>query len=92
MSKRIPAEVWPVGDYLAEEMAARNWTSRDVALRMGGANLREVAIDQCCVDLTLYVHDKNLRLGDEFARKLGRAFDVSPDLFLNLERTWLETP
>ena len=87
---QVPAEAFPLGEYLKDEMDARHWTSRDVALRMGGATLDEVALDQLCVDLILHIDDPNLMLDEATAIKLGRAFDVSPQYFLNIDRAYRE--
>ncbi len=74
--------------YIAEEMETRGWSRADVANRMGV---------ECCARnlfaLDLYLEAgpsfPSLRLGQDTADRLARAFDVSPDLFLNLEAAWL---
>lgn len=76
--------------FIEEEMDARGWSSLDVARRMAG----DPARNQIAIDIYLAVgtrKDKpptNLRLGN-MADDLGRAFDVSPRLFRNLESAWL---
>lgn len=86
---RVPAETFPPGIFLAEEMEARGWTSRDVARRMGETEESKIALDELVVDLILHVHDKGARVGDDTAKKLGLAFGVEPQFFLNLEAAWL---
>lgn len=85
-----PAEVWPVGTFIQEEMDARGWDMATVAYRMGATTLRDASLNLCCVAMLLAVHDKNLVLDRDTAEGLGRAFDVSPDYFLNLDRMWRE--
>lgn len=87
-SERIPAEVWHPGHFILEEMQERGWSSRDLALKIGGT-AREIAINEVAIDLAIYVDDKNLRLGADLIRDLARAFDVSPEFFQNLENAWL---
>lgn len=77
-----PAEVFPVGHYIAEELEARGWSDVDLARRMGGDN---PAVDLLCVQMLLAVHDPNLILDESTARKLARAFGTSHELFLNLD-------
>ena len=35
MSERIPAEIFPPGDFIKEELEAREWTQRDLAEILG---------------------------------------------------------
>lgn len=83
---RQVAEAFPTGVFIQEEMDARGWSEEDVALRMGGR--REFDYNLLCLGLMLHVHDKRLILDLETAEGLGRAFDVSPELFLNLDAAW----
>lgn len=82
--ERIPAEVFPPGEFIREEMDARGWSAEDLAERFGG----DYAIDLLVVNLCLHVHDTSLILGRNTAEKLGRAFGVSPEFFLNLDTMW----
>lgn len=81
-----PPEAFPPGLYLKEEMAARGWTIDDVVARMGDG--RDANIDRLCLEFVLYVFDPNLLINNDLAIRLGRAFDVSPDLWLNLNQAW----
>lgn len=83
-----PIEVWPLASYLAEEMEARDWTTDDVAKRMGGELWRD-----CLVVATLLsVQEDNLIVGDDTFIGLSLAFDVSEDLFRNLDQLWRDYP
>jgi HTH-type transcriptional regulator / antitoxin HigA len=80
-----PAEVFPVGEYLEEEMEERGWSSRDVAERMGG----DVSVNECAVDLILNVSEmRGLRLGKETAEGLARAFGTSAQFWTNLDNSY----
>lgn len=77
-----------VTEFIQEELDARGWSRAELANRMG--------MDACVRNLlvldTLFAvgpTHTNCRLGQDTADRLGRAFDVSADLFLNLERAWL---
>ena len=77
--------------YILEEMEVRGWGYSDVAVRMGGKDKEAVGIDCLALEMYCTVHDTGLRIGDESADGLGRAFGVSPQLFLNLEKAWLSS-
>lgn len=81
---------YPPGLFIEEEMVARGWSSSDVAVRMGGATVDEIGHDQLVVELIIAIRDgkENCLIGDDTARKLARAFDVSAEFFVNLEAQW----
>lgn len=86
-----PAEVFHVGEYLQEEMDERGWTVEDVAKRMGGDDIR---VDMLTLELLLSAHEMDWNeigggyyLGETEAHQLGVAFGVSPQLFLNIDKT-----
>jgi plasmid maintenance system antidote protein VapI len=84
-----PAEAFHPGEFIAEEMQHRGWDLIEMAVRMGGES---VAVNHLALEmyLTIGATDKRLRIGETMAAQLGVAFDVNPELFLNLERAWLE--
>lgn len=73
--------------YIAEEMEARGWNRDMLAMRMGP----EFGIWRLCLDLYFEVGPEktNMRIGAKTVAAFSRAFGVSPDFFLNLERAWL---
>ena len=83
---RIPAEVWPLGEHLQDEMSARGWSLDDLHRRLG-----DNPVTCCAVDLILAVHDKHLILDAETADALGRAFDLDPQYLINLDHAWRES-
>ncbi len=84
-----PIEVFPLAEYLGDEMQARGWTIEDAGGRMG---VQGPARDTLTLALAMAVQKDNLLLTDEFMDGLARAFDVSPQFFRNLHRTWLNHP
>lgn len=83
IADRRLAECFHVGEFIADEMAARGWTSRDVAARMGG---EDDALDELALDLLIACPE--VLLGDDMPPKLARAFGVPAELFVNLDRAY----
>ncbi len=81
---QLPAEVFPPGEFIQEEIEARGWTIRELAERMGG-NVDE---NHCCLELLIYAPMKNMILDDETAAQIGAAFGTSAKLWINLDRSW----
>lgn len=90
MSEREPAEVFPLAEFLADEMTARGWQTEDVAVRMGGD--RHVWRNLMCLNLVMCVHNDGLLIDDETFAGLAHAFDVSEEYFRNLDKMWREWP
>ena len=85
-ANRVPAQCFPVGEFIADEMAARGWTIYDVARRMGDGDQATWALT---VDLLIECSDNpGVVLDVETAQRLGKAFDTSADLWLNLHRAY----
>ncbi|HKM53589.1 MAG TPA: HigA family addiction module antitoxin [Isosphaeraceae bacterium] len=74
---KSPAQAFPPGDFIREELEARGWTQRDLAEIIG----RPVQAISAIV---------NGRRGvtPETAVALGAAFGTSPDFWLNLESAY----
>ena len=79
---RIPAETYPVGTFIAEELAARGWSVRDLAERMGG----NAASNEVAVHILIDVDDEGVLLGEETAQQLSLAFGVSAQFFIALDK------
>ncbi len=73
--KRIPDETFPVGEYIADELAARKWSNAELASRTGLAPSE-------IVDIILGT--KKILAKD--AEAIGRAFGTSAELWLRLQR------
>lgn len=82
----VPAEAFPPGEYIEDEMKARGWDEEAVAERMGG--VRDYGMNLLCLQMLLAVRDTGLILDPETAAGLSRAFGVSAQYFLNLDATW----
>lgn len=92
-AERRPAEVFHPSVFIREEMEARGWNIQLLSIAMSEEDdAMEIAINRMTLDLYFDLDPKitNARLGKETASKLARAFDVSPDYFLNLEAAWLK--
>lgn len=76
-------------EFIKDEMEARGWTLKDVAARMGVVPLHDYGLHYLALEMYFAVHEPNLRIGQDTADALGRAFGVNPQFFLNLEAAWL---
>ena len=72
-----PAEVFPPGDFIREELAARGWSQSDLA-RVIGRPLQ--AVNQ--------IINGRKRITVETSKELGLAFGTGPELWLNLENSY----
>lgn len=77
MSQRVPAEVFPPGDFIREELEARGWT-QDVLADVIGTSLR----------LVNEIITGKRAITVETARALAEAFETSPNLWMNLESAY----
>lgn len=84
LASRIPAEVFPVGIFILEEMKARGWTTHKVAALMRGPT----DVNELAIELTLYAPTKGVLLGEDMGRDLARVFGTSEDYWLNLDKAW----
>ncbi len=77
MATRTPAQVFPPGEFIKEEMEARGWTQDDLATVMGRP--RKLVVE-------LIAGDKLLT--PETAWDLGAAFGTGPEVWMNLESAY----
>src|SRR5688572_15333775 len=77
MNARVPAEVFPPGDYLAEELEARNWTQTELAEILGRP-----------ARLVNEIIAGKRAISPETAKGLSAAFGTSPELWMNLETAY----
>ena len=77
MSRRVPAEVFPPGEIIREELEARGWTQSDLAEILGRPLV-----------LVNEIVTGRRAITPETARGLGDAFGVDPQFFLNLESAY----
>ena len=73
----IPAEVFSPGEFLAEELEAREWTQTDLA---------EILDCPQCIADEIIAGKRNIT--SEMAQKLAVAFGTSIELWLNLEAAY----
>ena len=81
----MAAETFPPGEFIREELEARGWTQDDLALRLEWENY-EVA--RLAVAFLVDAPVKGMIMGAPMSADLGRVFGVSPEFFLNLDRSW----
>jgi HTH-type transcriptional regulator / antitoxin HigA len=77
MNNRTPAEVFPPGEFIRDELEARGWTQGDLAQVMGRP---EPAIN-------LIINDKR-GITAETATELAGAFGTTPEFWLNLDSAY----
>ena len=80
MSDRQPAEVFPLCDFLSEELACRQWTAADLVATtwMGVTRAEEI----------LAGGKINMKEAELLSSRLG----VSPGCLLTLQMQWLKRP
>jgi HTH-type transcriptional regulator/antitoxin HigA len=71
------AEVFPPGDFLRDELEARNWTQVDLARILGRP-----------VQVVNEIINARRAITPQTALELAAAFGTSAELWLNLEMTW----
>ncbi len=86
MPDRVPAETFSPGEYIREEIKARGLTERGFEVLLFSKGCTPTQVLAC--QFAAYLDDKNLVLDADTADCLGKAFDVSPELFTNLDRAW----
>ncbi len=82
--QRRPAEVFPPGDMIREELEARGWTQGDLAEILGRP-----------LQLVNEIVGGNRAITPETARGLGEAFGTGPEYWMNLEtyyQLWRDPP
>jgi HTH-type transcriptional regulator/antitoxin HigA len=72
-----PAQVFPPGDFLREELEAREWTQSTLAKILG----------RPLQSINAIVNGKK-EITPQTAVELGAAFGTSPELWLNLETAY----
>lgn len=77
MPKRVPAEVFPPGEFVRDELEARSWTQSDLAEILGRPvrTVNEVVTGKRSVT-------------PETARGLAAAFGTSAEVWMNLQTAW----
>lgn len=80
---RKPAETFPPGEFIRDEMEARGWTDDDAHARLGNDPVR------CCAfDLAVHVDDKGLILDASTASDLALLFGGSAMYWIQIDRAW----
>ena len=77
MATRKSAEVFSLGEFLAEELHERQWSHADLAKILG-----------CQVSVVDEMIQGERGISAETARDLGAALGTSPELWMNLDVTY----
>ncbi len=77
MTNRIPAEVFPPGEFLADELEARGWTQTEFAEIIGRPQ-----------KLVNDIINAKRGVTPETASEFAAAFGTSAQFWMNLETTW----
>lgn len=77
MTQRIPAEIFPPGEFIREELATRGWDQSDLAEILGSypRMVSEIVTGKRAIT-------------PETAKKLAAAFGTTPELWMNLEGSY----
>ena len=73
----IPAEAFPPGDYLRDEMAERGWSEKELAEMV-----------RCPALVAGEIMGGRMQIDTEIARALGTALGTSAELWLNLQAAY----
>ena len=75
--------------FIQEELDARGWDWDDLAFKMEG---EDFAINRLALEVYFIFgpDDPNCRIGELMAHDLAKAFGVSKEFFINLEKLWLQ--
>ena len=77
-------------EIIQDELDARGWDLDDLATKM---HSKDWGITRLALDMYFIVGPQraNCRIGEEMAHQMASAFGVSKELFVNLEKLWLES-
>ena len=90
MTKIDPVEVYPLAEFLCDELQAREWTTSDLAKRMN--NGREYYRNKIIADLVMAVQKDGLQIDDETFEGMSTALGVSSEMLQNLDAIWRKWP
>lgn len=85
-----PAEVFPLAEFLADEMLARGWQTQDVVARFSTKG--KFARDLISLNLLMCVQNDGLLVGNRLFAGLSTAFEVSEEYLRAVDRIWRENP
>lgn len=86
MAERIPAEVFPPGEFIRDEIEARGLTERGFEVLLFSVGCTPAQVVAC--QLAAYVDDKELILDADTAACLAKAFGGDAQTWINLDRAW----
>ena len=82
------AELYPVGEYVAEELESRGWTTSHAATLLDGdTDVNMLWLDLLCCREIWEKHD--IAFPEAEAEKLAELFGTSSQLWMNLHASYL---
>lgn len=78
-----------IGEFVRDEMECRGWSTRELAARMGFADLD---VGTLAMDLLMNVTDnKGVLCSESDYKGLARAFGTSVDIWRNIDKQWRDS-
>ncbi len=90
MTEIVPVEVYPLAEFLCDELQARGWTTSDLAERMN--NGREYYRNKVIADLVMAVHKDGLLIDDDTFEGMSTALGISTEMLRKLDAKWRNWP
>ena len=90
MAEHIPAEVFPPGEFIRDEIEARGLTERGFEVLLFSVGCTPAQVVAC--QLAAYVDDKELILDADTAACLAKAFGGDAQYWINLDCAWRGCP
>ncbi len=81
--------VFPVGEFISDELRYRGWSRNDMAGRMS-FNFDDAKVCRLELDLLIDAPTKGVILSEATAKGLARAFGTSKLMWLKLDQQWQE--
>ena len=78
----MSAEVFPVGEFIRDELEARDWSVNEMASRMDG----DPTVNACVIQNLIDVPDTYLE--PETAEQIGAAFGTSTAIWCRINETY----
>lgn len=89
----VPAEVFHLTEFLADEMEARYWTRSMLAMLLL-VERNQDSMSKIMLELALWFEvgpeRKDILFTEKFAEELGHIFGVDPQTFRNLHASWMK--
>jgi HTH-type transcriptional regulator/antitoxin HigA len=82
------AETFPPGEFIRDELKARGLTERGFEALLFSVGCTPTQVLAC--EIAAYIDDKDHILDADTAGCLAKAFGISAEMWMNLDRQWRE--